>query len=403
MKRNDRNIVLLVAVAHSFVHIYELSIPIFLTIWLDIFEVSRTELGIIVALGYALFGLGSLPGGILVDRYGSQRFIGGSLLGMGLAFLVLSVANSVAVIGLALVTWGIAASVYHPSGLSLISKGVQARGDAFAYHGIAGNLGIACGPLLTALLVMLIDWRLVSLLLAVPAILAAGGTVYLQINEEAASDTPDESASSSEHLSLRQVFMDSRTLFGGGFVIIFLIVMCSGLYYRGILTFLPELLSAFEMFQTIELSEQSFEPSRYFYVGLLMVGTIGQYAGGKLSDRIPTERGLAVVFTSLAVIAVVFLPASTAGLGPLVAIGILLGICLFAAQPLYQATVAEYTPPGTRGLSYGYTYLAVFGVGALGAAIAGTLLDLFAPQVLFLVLAGFATSAALLGMYLDIR
>ncbi len=80
-----------------------------------------------------------------------------------------------------------------------------------------------------------------------------------------------------------------------------------------------------------------------------------------------------------------------------------LGFVLFLVQPLYQATVAEYTPPDTRGLSYGYTYLAVFGIGAAGAALSGGLLQLAGPPLLFGILAGVALLGAALSAWLAVR
>ncbi|MDY7081588.1 MAG: MFS transporter, partial [Halobacteria archaeon] len=65
-----------------------------------------------------------------------------------------------------------------------------------------------------------------------------------------------------------------------------------------------------------------------------------------------------------------------------------------------QATVAEYTPTEARGISYGYTYLGVFGVGALGASIAGAILTYFNSTVLFVVLAVFGLLAGALGVVL---
>jgi MFS family permease len=91
------------------------------------------------------------------------------------------------------------------------------------------------------------------------------------------------------------------------------------------------------------------------------------------------------------------------GLGPLVVVAALVGFFLFVVQPFYQATVAEYTPAGARGLSYGYTYLGVFGVGALGGAVAGGVLTYANETALFVVLAGFAGVAALLGGVLYAR
>ncbi|WP_199174941.1 MFS transporter [Halegenticoccus soli] len=421
--------------AHGMVHTYELSIPIFVTIWLtqyeliDLgvaqFDVTTATLGVVVTAGYGLFGVGALPGGVLVDRVGSRRLITLCLLGMAGSFLLLGLAPNLVVIALALLLWGAAASVYHPAGLALISKGVEERGTGFAYHGMAGNVGIGLGPLLTAILLLFFDWETVAGLLAVPALAAAAYASRAEFNETAAvaadggeAGTGGDSKASTGVSSLAEFLSESRTLFAGSFVAVFAIVMCSGLFYRGVLTFMPDLLADLPGFDPIPLAAllpggaldavgaeasggRQLNPERYFYSGLLMVGVVGQYVGGKLTDRIPVERGIAGAFGCLAVLALVFLPMANLGIAPLLAVGALLGFFLFLVQPMYQATVAEYTPPGTRGLSYGYTYLGVFGVGALGGAVAGAILAYANPPALFLTLAGFAAAAALIAVYLS--
>ncbi|MFB6072819.1 MAG: MFS transporter [Halobacterium sp.] len=426
MNRNDRTIVGLVALAHAMVHTYELSIPILIPLWLDAFPVSRATLGGVVAAGYALFGLGALPGGVLSDAVGSRRLIAACLFGMAGSFVLLAAAPSIPVVGLALVCWGVAASVYHPSGLSLISTGVEDRGSAFAYHGIAGNVGTALGPLAVTVLLLVADWRTVTAALAVPAVLASLIAVRVRFDERAAvaeadggdsatdgGDSKAEGGASGTEggdskagvgvSSLSEFLSASKTLLAGPFAAVFVVVMLSGLYYRGFLTFLPELLGSFDAFAPVEFAGRTLEPYRYAYAGLLLVGVGGQYVGGRLTERLPTERGLALSFGALAVLAVVFLPAANAGLVPLLAVAAVLGFALFVVQPLYQATVAAYTPAGTRGLSYGYTYLGVFGVGALGAAVAGGVLQYANPAALFAVLAGFAATASLTAAWLTAR
>ncbi|UWG51157.1 MFS family permease [Halalkaliarchaeum sp. AArc-CO] len=442
MNRNDRAITALVMIAHAMVHTYEMAFPIFVTIWLLEFEtlslgftsvaVNEATLGVVLTIGYGLFGLGALPGGVLVDRIGSRQLITACLAGMGGSYLLLGLSPSLLAVAAAIVLWGVAASVYHPAGLSLISKGVHERGTGFAYHGIAGNLGIGLGPLVAAILLLLFDWRSVALALSIPALLAAVFAHRARFDPEAAVTRPDEttpdatagdaatdggSKAESGVQSFSEFLTESKRLFAGSFVFVFLIVMFSGLYYRGVLTFLPELLRALPGFEAIPIADllpgtvadllgvdpadgETLEPSDYFYAGLLMIGVVGQYIGGKLTDRFPVEYGIAGAFGILAVLAVTFPIVSGMGLGPLAVFGVFLGVFLFVVQPLYQATVAEYTPPGTRGLSYGYTYLGVFGVGSLGAAVAGTVLAYADSTALFFVLAAFATSASLLGLYL---
>ena len=446
MKRNDRSIVALVALAHAMVHTYELSIPIFVSIWLAEFdvlplgltqiEVTAATLGVVVTAGYGLFGVGALPGGVLVDRVGSARLITVCLFGMGGSFVLLGLAPNLLVVAVALLLWGAAASVYHPAGLTLLSKGVEERGTGFAYHGIAGNVGTGLGPLVAATALLFVEWTTVAVVLGVPALFAGVYAIRAEFDETAAvdghegpavadgdggdgdrSEAGGDARASGGVGSLAEFGVESRRLFAGAFALVFVVVMTSGLYYRGILTFLPNVLEPFPEFAPIPLtrvlppvvtdalgvapdSVRSLNPERYFYSGLLIVGVVGQYVGGKLIDRVPVEYGLAGGFGLLAVLAVLFLPAASAGVVPLLLVGAVLGAALFFVQPFYQATVAEYSPPGTRGLSYGFTYLGVFGVGALGGTVAGVILTYATPTALFATLAGFAVVGSGVGVYL---
>lgn len=431
MDRNDRSIVGLVMVSHGLVHTYEMTVPLFLIDWLLEFEsislgftqidVTTASIGLIITVAYGLFGLGALPGGVLVDRFGSRRLISICLLGMGAAYLLLGLAPNMVVIAFALVIWGVAASVYHPAGLSLISKGVPERGTGLAYHGIAGNVGIGLGPLLAATLLLFMGWRSVALLFAVPAIVAAVYASRTEFDETAA--VTDEAVSnggptkSNSVESFPEFVAESKRLFTGRFLLVFVAVICSGLYYRGILTFLPELLQSMPGFEPIPIAavvpdplqgllgiesttSMTLKPQDYFYSGMLAVGVVGQYIGGKLTDRMQVEYGLGLAFTVLAFLALLFVPVSSMGIVPLMGLGTVLGMFLFVVQPMYQATVAEYSPSGTRGVSYGYIYLGVFGIGAMGGGIAGGILAFANVSTLFGFLAAIALVASLVGFSL---
>lgn len=399
MNGNERSIVAFASAGHALVHTYELSIPIFVVVWLQEFGASTTQLGLAVTGGYALFGIGALPGGVLADRFGSRRLVATGVAGMGASFLALSFANGLVAVALALAGWGVAASVYHPAALSLLSTGVENRGTAFAYHGMAGNAGIALGPLVSALLLMTFDWPTVVRLLVVPAVAVAGYALVVEFDEMAAVDAGARGSDADgpgRAVSLSSVLADSKALFTAGFVLALAIVMANGLFYRGVLTFLPEVLGEFlpsidpiSVVGAESALAAEFDTASYLYSGLLLVGIGGQYAGGKLSDRAPPTLGLIGTFAALVVVALAFVPAARAGPAPLLAVSALLGLFLFALQPLYQATIATYTPPDGRGLSYGYTYLASFGVGAVGATIAGYLLSTLGTGGTFLALSVF--------------
>lgn len=398
LEANDRAIASFTMVGHALVHWFELAIPIFLVVWLAEFDASVSLLGVIVALGYAPFGLGSLPGGVLADRYGTKRLIILCLAGMSLAFGTLAFATSIYSIALSLLLWGIAASVYHPAGLSLISTGVERRGTVFAWHGIAGNVGIALGPFATATLLLVFEWETVALALAVPGVLAVLYGIRVQFDPTGAVDDADTEPSEAEPGFVSK----SRVLFASTFVFVFAIVTLVGLFYRGMLTYLPEILSGLPALSGIEppagLEELSL--GDYFYVGLLLAGMTGQYAGGMLTNRVPVERGLTAIFAALVVLALAFVPISSMGLFVILLYCGVLGFTLFAIEPFYQEAVAVFTPAESRGLSYGYTYLGMFGLGALSISIGGFLLErsewVFFAALSLIALLGVLTAGRLL-------
>ena len=423
----ERRIVAFTAGSHGLVHTYELSIPILLTVWIAEFSTTAAALGLVSTIGYGLFGVGALPGGIVVDRFGSKPVILACLAGMAGSFLLVSVALNLLALALAVGVWGVTASVYHPAGLSLLSKSVDQRGTALGYHGIGGNLGIALGPLATALLLLAFDWRIVAAALTLPAVVVAAYGVTVDVDaalpDPAAADgggrdgggSRDESGSrdvdgergtagsggAKGAVSLSTIADDTRVLLAGGFLIVFTFVTFSGLYYRTFLTFLPDLLGDVlgglidvQLIDPESPYAEEFDVARYLYVAILTVGVFGQYLGGRIADRMPPERGLIVLMSILAALALLFVPAS-GGTATFLAVSLALGVALFTVQPLSQATVAAYSPSEARGISFGYTYLGIFGVGSLGAALAGTVLTRAGPRELFLVLAGIAALGAL--------
>lgn len=401
MDSNDRALTAFTMIGHAMFHTYELVIPIFVALWLGVFPVTAATLGLIVGAGFALIGVGALPSGILSDRYDSKRLIIGAMLGMGGGFVLLSIAPNVVVLSFGLLLWGLAASVYHPAGLSLISRGAKERGTAFAYHGLAGNLGVAVGPFLGAILLAFFHWRTVALLLVVPALLAAIISWRIEFDETAGVDASEEATvADGGAASPTELLAQSKLLFTGGFAFVFLIAMLYGLYYRGVFTFLPDILASVPLFEPVSIAGESFLPSQYVYAGLLMLGGVGQYVGGKLSDRVTTEYALVGTFAVLVLISLAFVPAVNAGLAPLLVVCALLGFFVYMEAPINQAIIAKYAPSDVHGLSFGYTYLGTFGVGALGAAVAGAVLTYANTAALFAVLAVFAALAVGIGGYL---
>ncbi|WP_226038854.1 MFS transporter [Natrinema sp. DC36] len=406
MDRNDRAVTAFAMLGHATFHTYELVIPIFVVIWLEEFSTTAALLGTVVGASYALVGIGALPSGLLADRISSKRLVLACLLGMAGSFALVSVAPTLEVLTIGLLLWGTAASLYHPAGLALLSRGAKARGTAFAYHGAAGNVGVATGPLLAAVLLAFVGWRTVAALLLVPVLVAAAVGARLEFDETAGSAARDADATATERVqprSLAAFIASSRRLFTVGFALVFATGILYGVYYRATFTFLPDILADLPLFDPVALVGRSFEPSQYVYSGLLLVGGVGQYVGGKLVDRGRLETVLLGGYAALAAVAIAFVPSANAGLAPLLVVAGLLGFLTFMIAPINQEAISAYTPADARGLSFGYSYTAIFGVGAVGSSLAGLVLTRSTPAMLFAVVAACAAFAALIGAVLRRR
>ncbi|MFB6110433.1 MAG: MFS transporter [Halodesulfurarchaeum sp.] len=396
---NDRSIAAFTTLGHGLFHWFELAVPIFLVVWLREFPATVELLGLVVAVGMAPIGLTALPAGLLVDRFGARPVALLSIGGMAMGFGTLALADSIRHVGLSLTVWGMFAGLYHPAGMSLISTGASRRGTIFAYHGMAGNLGTALGPFVTATLLLVLDWHVVAGVLAVPGFVVLLFGLVVRFDPTAAEEADGEPEP-------RGSTVDGvRTLLGSSFGIVFLVVALDGLVYRGIITYLPQVLRGLPGFADLGLNAGlvGVHPGDYVFVGLLVVGIAGQYVGGKLTERVPVERALIVGFGALGLITVCFLPFARIGLSAGLLMSALVGFFLFLVQPLYQVAVAVHSPPSTRGLSYGLTYLGEFGIGAASIAVGGYLLGTYPSTVFFAGLGLVSFVAAFLAAFLAQR
>ncbi|MDR9411251.1 MAG: MFS transporter [Haloquadratum sp.] len=400
MVDSDTGITRFTMLAHGMFHTYELSIPIFVIVWLDVFDTTAAVLGLIIGAGYALIGIGAVPSGIIADRIGSRSLILGSVIGMSGGFLLVAFAQNLYMLAAALLLWGLAASLYHPAGLSLISRFAQARGKVFAYHGVGGNIGTVMGPLVTVILLTFLEWQLVIGILALPVIPIV--LLGSRISFDESTDATDGSTEAAESYGVAFI-RDTRRLFTVGFSIALVVVMLYGTYYRGLLTFLPEVIGTLPGLAAIEIAGRRTPPAQYIYTGLLVVGIAGQYVGGRVTERVDPTLALAGALTALGVLALLFLPVAALGTLPFLLLCGLLGFFLYASAPIYQVTIADHAQEDVHGLSYGFTYFGMFGVGAGGAALAGAVLTYANATVLLQTLAALAVVAVVLALTLRRR
>jgi len=358
MRPEDRKVVALLGFFHGVVHANILAIPVFLNFaWRDAFNADPLTLGLLFAIGFGLYGVGALPFGFLADRRAPGPLLLLSAVGIGGSMAAVALSPSVPVLAVSLGALGFASAIYHPTGLAVISRGVAEQGRAMGWHGMGGSLGIAAGPAFVgAALSIGWSWRLVAGALILPAVAAASLLLAEPLPRDAAGDSSS--------------VVSRRALFTRPFILILLVYMLAGFAYQGGLAFLPLFIG----------------PGLFALA--LACGAVGQVASGRLADR--PRPGRTLFALSLVGALLLFLLALFVSRGPPGAFfggtAIVFGLVLFSLEPLQNTLVTGEAPRPLRGSAFGFTFLSVFGIGAIGAVLAGWLLQQNQNSVLFVVL-----------------
>jgi MFS family permease len=367
------------ALIHGLVHASVLMLPTFLGDLQRAFGVSLLDVLAASNLMYLVFGLAAIPAGYLADRVGSRTMLIVAAGGCGLALSLLATAQTFGVLSGGLVLLGLSAGIYHPSGLSLLSRGVQSdeRGRAIGIHGVGGNFGEALAPFAAGLFaVQLGGWRwgfataavlsfgCVGLALALPPAAAAHRHARPAFGQSLASVAA----------TLRS-FWQSRPLRW-----LLLATFASGFVYRGVFTFLPLHLSG---------SAGGTLGASTLMSLVLVAGIVAQRFGGELADRLPRER---LFLTEVALLApVLVLLGLTSGIG-LVVLALSFWFLWYLAQPLASALAVAYSDTREHGLLYGAQFAAAFGLGSFATTFGGLLVEAGGTSLAFL---GFGAVAIL--------
>ena len=110
--------------------------------------------------GIILFGLGAIPAGIIEKYIGARTLLIIYQLGSATGGIIIITANTPLQITIGLGILGLSSSIYHPAGLTILSRNLDSLSRGLGLHGIAGSLGLALGPLFAGITAELGSWRL---------------------------------------------------------------------------------------------------------------------------------------------------------------------------------------------------------------------------------------------------
>ena len=368
MNREERKVLGLTTSSHSLVHMYEGVLPPLIPLLVGEFSTDYFHLGIVVTVFSYAFGLGSLPAGYLSDRVGPRRLITLYLFGAGFLSVCILPVGSLLNYGILMGLIGLFCSTFHPASNTLISHGIREKGRAFGINGIAGSLGIAIVPALSAWIGSAFVWKAPHVIfgllgigigffsMTIPRWPVKKGSVGVGKESEAG-------LSKISYLSLIVFFTSAAAL---------------GLTYKGIMTFLPAYMG-----QNVHLS--FFKLDTVAIGGTiatiaLLSGAVGQYVAGRLVDSYKPEK----LYLGAVVFGTIFVFLMVKGLNIfLVVSAILYSFFYFSTQPIQNYLLTQYLPEHRQGIGFGIYFFLTFSVGSTAAAVCGYLADHFGLESVF--------------------
>jgi MFS family permease len=377
----EKRILLLTCSTHFMSHMFILvfpavAIPLVKTLGLPLEEVVKISF-----LMYLLYGLCALPVGFAVDKWQAKGMlvIGQMAMGAGLMLSGLYPNPSVMPFTLALV--GIGASIYHPSGLALISRTVRKRGYALGINGVFGNLGIASAPLFTGILTWISSWQWTFILLGATSILVGFILSALKIDETPKVETTRPAGGNHNYFSI--------------FIILCLAMIFGGLSYRGNMLLLPayiELKTTFflhliELLFFIKTQGTATLAATVLTSLIFLTGIFGQMTGGRLADR----KDLRYAYIFMHACAAPFLLAMA------FVSDYLLAFCAasyiffsLGMQPIENSLIASFTPARWRSTSYAVKFIMNFGIGSCVVYLIGAVKRSYSLETVYIFLFGIA-------------
>jgi len=341
------------------------------------------KLGIIGTVCYGLFGLGAIPSGMLADRYGSQRMLGICMFASALSSLVAGISYSIYLFVAAMVFLGLAASIYHPSGLSFISRNVEKKGTAMGYHGVGGNIGLALGPILSGAAAALWGWRSAFILFAILGFVLGMVIIRLNVGDKI---TPQKE----ENKPKRQARLSTMPLI---LFLIYINCILYGLCYRGSMMYFPK-----HFVHNIHFALNDVAKAGFLVSMVTITGALGQILGGTLCDRLKRpEYGYLLVFLfSTPLFFSIWLFKDWGLFG----VSLLFALFFFAWQPIQNTLIAKYAVQAAHGLSYGINFLLIMGIGSMAASLGGYVTDQVGVANVFAVLGFISTGSLILVFYM---
>lgn len=352
------------------------------------YGLSYAQVGLFVTVIYASSTVSNIYSGYIVDATGRRVLVQVvSLLAGAAAVALCGLLGAVIAIYAMLAVLGAANNLWHPAGISYLSRAYpQRRGFALSMHALGANLADTVSPLVTGGILVLLTWQQAAVAATLLPVLVAVALAcfLLRADNESARDGKGVKGLGSYLTGLRDMFR-SRTV-----LVLCLMSGFRSIGQNGLFLFLPLYLAgslgASPLWAGVALS------------ALQIGGVVAAPLAGIWSDKVGRRP---VVMAGLTGTTVIIVALTLVGNPQVfVAMVCLLGVALFAVRPVIQSWMMDLTPPEYAGSATS----ALFGTQALLSSltplIGGALADAYGLLAPFYFLAAMMLVANLLTLLL---
>jgi MFS family permease len=298
--------------------------------------------------GFIAFGAGSLLTGWLGDRWSRRHMMVIFFIGIGASMIAVGFVNTPLQLGLALLSIGLFASIYHPVGTAMIVSYAETLGRQMGINGVWGNLGVASSALVTGIVGQYLGWRWAFILPGVVTILIGLAFMSTVTHEDR---TRAKQAAAQARVAKEDMW---RVI-----VALLIVVIAISTTFNAVTVALPKLFAE-------RLSGLTQSPALLGVIAacVYVFGAMTQYTIGKLIDRYSLK---AVMLPLSFVLAPFLYAAAELSNLPLIiaAIGIVMGA--FGQVTVNDAMVGKYTSEEWRSRAYAVRYF--IGFTAAGVSV----------------------------------
>lgn len=363
--------------------------------------IGYADLLVYATLGFFAFGVFALPAGWLADRWSRDGMMVVFFIGIGVASIVTSLANSPLQIGVGLFFVGVFAAIYHPVGLAIVTLKWRNTGMRLAVNGVWGNLGVGCAALFAGFLIDNSSWRAAFVMPGLVSIIV--GALYLALRWNSitsAHRVPKSDATMSDTLQSRA----QRRLLIRVSIIVFLTTTLSSVVFQSTTFALPRIFDE-RLTGLVSWLGNMVQSDGATIVGTLAfivfsVASLAQLVVGKALDL----YGPRYVFMAVALIEVVCfsaMPGLTDGYALAIALGFMLGA--FGQIPINDFMIGKMASGAARARIYGVRYVVSFTALSASLPLIAFIYNNWGFDRLFIVLAGVTSAILILAFCLPTR